>query len=269
MIIKFGGTSKGSALHWYCNACNNSATQAFLLIKSLQEKQTAFEAKFDTMATELDDIRSELALHNNTQAGSLPAQDIADVKNEIAAIKASYANIVSNKTGTATSTVSSAADVVSKEVRLELSEAIEREKRRKNLIVRGIAEDLDEAEVKEKITLAIKSCNKISSHHIQFLGRVGIARQSNKERPYRICIEDNEARHKTFKGATSLKQTEEFKNVYIMPDLTRKQQEADKKIRDKLKELRSQGEQNVKIHKGDIVKMAPGGKLDIIVKSDN
>jgi hypothetical protein len=42
---------------------------------------------------------------------------------------------------------------------------------------------------------------------------------------------------------------EALKKIYLAPDLTRMQQEEDKKLRDKLKELRNNGSKNMKITK--------------------
>ena len=43
-----------------------------------------------------------------------------------------------------------------------------------------------------------------------------------------------------------------LKKVFITPDLTRKQQEVDKKLRDKLKELRTIGSDEYRIKRGKI-----------------
>ena len=45
-----------------------------------------------------------------------------------------------------------------------------------------------------------------------------------------------------------------FEKIYISPDLTRKQQEKDKKLRDMVKEYRVQGMTGVKIVRGKIVR---------------
>ena len=44
-----------------------------------------------------------------------------------------------------------------------------------------------------------------------------------------------------------------FKKVFITPDLTRKQQEVDNKLRDKLKELRTNGSDEYRIKRGKII----------------
>jgi hypothetical protein len=50
-----------------------------------------------------------------------------------------------------------------------------------------------------------------------------------------------------------LHNTEEYKKVFIAPDLTRKQQEVDEKLRDKYKEMKAAGEQNIRMKKGKII----------------
>ena len=54
--------------------------------------------------------------------------------------------------------------------------------------------------------------------------------------------------------AKQLKDHMAFKKVFITPDLTHKQQEVDKKLRDKLKELRTNGSDEYRIKRGKIVK---------------
>jgi hypothetical protein len=57
---------------------------------------------------------------------------------------------------------------------------------------------------------------------------------------------------------------EGLRRIYVAPDLTRIQQEEDKKLRDKLKEVRGEGKRsenerkNVKIVRGEIVREENG-----------
>ena len=61
-------------------------------------------------------------------------------------------------------------------------------------------------------------------------------------------------------GSRKLSNSENFKNIFISPDLTRKQAEEDRKLRLKLKEIRIKGEvlDGVKISKGRIVGRVDG-----------
>ena len=65
-----------------------------------------------------------------------------------------------------------------------------------------------------------------------------------------------------------LKERKECKQLYIVPDPTRAQQSMDKKLRDKLKEFKSNGEVNMKIQKGEIVRYVDGKKT-VLYPVDN
>ena len=51
-----------------------------------------------------------------------------------------------------------------------------------------------------------------------------------------------------------------FEEIFVVPDLTKLQQEEDKKLRDKLKEIRESGRKQAKIEKGEIVEEVEGKK---------
>src|SRR5207245_3192632 len=88
----------------------------------------------------------------------------------------------------------------------------------------------------------------------QCLERVG--KQGTMTRPVRRVVEDGATRRKILARARTLKEREEkWRKVYIMPDLTRVQQKEDKVLRDKVKEFRASGVTNVKILKGEVVRM--------------
>lgn len=98
----------------------------------------------------------------------------------------------------------------------------------------------------------------------EIMGRIGRQEQL-VTRPLRIHIHDSEHRRRLLNRGKQLKTAEEdeLKKIYLAPDLTRMQQEEDKKLRDKLKELRNSGSKNIKITKGEIVS-EEGGKREIV-----
>jgi len=63
------------------------------------------------------------------------------------------------------------------------------------------------------------------------LGRVGKVDGANI-RPVRICIEDADIRRKLLKKASSLTNNNKYEKIYVSPDLTSKQQEEDKNLRE-------------------------------------
>ena len=84
-------------------------------------------------------------------------------------------------------------------------------------------------------------------------GRIG--KVGTRSRPIRIEIDDHVYRRSLLRKASSLKDNKNFENIFLVPDLTRKQQEEDKMLRDKLKEYRNGGVDGVKINRGCIVRM--------------
>ena len=94
---------------------------------------------------------------------------------------------------------------------------------------------------------------------IEVKGRIGKVNDKSA-RPVRIEIESPEARRLILKKASTLKSNKKYEKIYVVPDLTRKQQEEDKQLRDKLKEYRRQGMEGIKISRGCIVKEEGSGR---------
>jgi hypothetical protein len=97
------------------------------------------------------------------------------------------------------------------------------------------------------------------------MGRIGKLEQLIT-RPLRIHIQDSEHRRRLLNRGKQLKTAEDdaLKKIYLAPDLTHHiHQEEDKKLRDRLKELRNSGSKNIKISKGEIVS-EESGKREIV-----
>jgi hypothetical protein len=69
-----------------------------------------------------------------------------------------------------------------------------------------------------------------------------------------------ESRKEILVRAKELKDTTAYKKVFVTPDLTRKQQEKDKELRDQLRRFRDGGESTARIKFGKIVKNGEGGR---------
>ena len=83
-----------------------------------------------------------------------------------------------------------------------------------------------------------------------------------------MSFELPEERRKILLGAKNLRNSSDFGMIYIAPDLTKSQQEEDRKLREKLKEFRQQGIQNVRIVKGQIVKEENGARKVLFPVAD-
>ena len=87
---------------------------------------------------------------------------------------------------------------------------------------------------------------------------------TDKVRPTRIKVKTLEGRSEILRRATHLKDGS-FKQVYISPDLTRRQQEVDKDLRQKLKSFREGSEPNARIRGGkNCKKNLEGGEVVIL-----
>ena len=127
---------------------------------------------------------------------------------------------------------------------------LERDKRKLNLVIMGVLEDETEGEGdEEKVQKLLDELLERERVKYSLIGRVG--KKGTREtaiRPIRIKIETIENKGKILKKARNLKEIEEFKRVYIVPDMTRKQQEEDKTLRDKVKEFRANGMEGVRMN---------------------
>jgi hypothetical protein len=79
-----------------------------------------------------------------------------------------------------------------------------------------------------------------------------------------VKVKSVEAKNEVLKRARDLKNIEEYKHIFIAPDLTRKQQTVDKDLRDKVKQFRTEGESNVRIKHGKVIKNEPGKEVVVL-----
>jgi hypothetical protein len=84
------------------------------------------------------------------------------------------------------------------------------------------------------------------------LGRIGA--KGEKARPIRIKIDDVGHRRNLLARAKGLKEIDGLERVFIVPDLTRAQQEEGRKLREEVSALRREGKFRIRISKGEIVK---------------
>ena len=147
----------------------------------------------------------------------------------------------------------------------EITEALDIEKRKDMVVIRGIQESED---VDEKVGMIMKELG--FSKQYQVMGRIGGLRKRGAEesdnadisrnRLVSLKMESVAVKWKVVSGSRKLSNSENFKDIFISPDLTRKQAEEDRKLRLKLKEIRIKGEvlDGVKISKGRIVGRVDG-----------
>jgi len=146
-----------------------------------------------------------------------------------------------------------------KGVKGDVEEQMEIERRRKNLIVFGVPEsetgnDIDT--VSDIITQALKLD---FSRHIESIVRIGKF-SHEKARPIKMIAKTFEGKREILTRAKMLRELDDYKGIFVAPDLTRKQQEFDKDLRVNLKKIREAGEPEAVIRSGQIIKKNENGK---------
>jgi len=279
---EYNTLSRSQAMHWFCEACNRGAAGVFKMLSEMSEKQKGMEDEIKQLRKEMEGIKKEgkevqeLAKEVEVKMEAKLTEELNKnkvneeiemtvVKKEIEEIKKSYSEALSLK-----SNGEGAGDQgpdVSRLSQIQIKEGIERDKRMDKLIVMGIKEEDD---VKEVVGNIVSKLIPENPERIEFkvLGRIG-KEVKDKLRPVRIEIADLYDRRRILSRAKELKNTPGMERIYIVPDLTRLQQEQDLKLRTKFRELkREPGMNNIKIEKGSIVDKTGGGNRVVFKVSD-
>ena len=207
----------------------------------LKERQDKMEHDIEEIKKEIDEIRRSKVVDKVSFAEALKkdiAQEILDRdkgSGEAGSVK------------------------VDREFQVQLNEAMERDKRRKNVVIMGLVEDDNLVKTQGFISKMLEGLAK-EEVGFEVLGRVGKV-SGDRARPVRVCVEDTNVRRIILKNAALLKSDKLYEKVYISPDLTRMQQGDDKKLRDLVKQYRGQGMMGVKISRGDIVREDSTGRV--------
>ena len=175
---------------------------------------------------------------------------------------------------------SSMSKSVKENVRSSLDERADIERRKHNLIVLNMAEsNIDGASAwytakKKEADLALFSEIAESSLDIEasLLNitdnvRLGAKRNDGKPRPLKVTFRDMNIKREVLGKAKLLRNTR-HRNIYINPDLTPEQRKADSELRKHLKNRRNEGETDIYISKGKIVKSSPPKKLIEEIEED-
>jgi len=235
------------SVHWFCNSCNRRVVQLVKSVAKLEAKQEKIEAAVNTVKDNVRKLGDELG-----KELSGIKQEIQRVEKSMEVLQEEFDNMVTRKINEFKESLSQGQnEAVDKD---DVLEAVEIERRRMNLVIMGVTEEeKDKEAVNEILTKLIG--NKVSAS-ISSVERLG--RKTGKIRPIRVVLNNLDVRYELLCKSKDLSKIDEFRKVFIMPDLTRKQQVQDKKLRDIVKELRDNGEKQVRIKKGKVIKVVNG-----------
>jgi hypothetical protein len=275
--IKCAGIASGAykalkadkAIHWYCKGCSGGVVNTW---KKLHERQEKMEKEMAELREEvngmktfrgrIENLESSMENHNKEwkelqkRIKQVEEKEVReDQQHEVENMKLNFQEIVREQELEREKELKNK----DKEIQQKMFEVMEREKRKKNLIIRGIKE---EGEINERDEVK-KILETLIVDNIKYdiIGRVGKkGTEGSKGRPLRIQVEDVDQKWRILSRGKKLKDAGEewLRKVYLAPDLTKVQQEEDKKLRDKVKEFRDTGKLNVRITKGQVVSRENG-----------
>ena len=150
---------------------------------------------------------------------------------------------------------------IEEKIEKEMQEKMERHDKKPNLVLYGIKENEERNEEKsiekDEVQLAkIFQTMDIKEEPTEFF-RLGKSKTPGKERPMLVKMKTERACYKILKSSKLLKEStdKEINKVMIGKDLTMRQREINKKLNEELKRRRNNGETNIKIQNGKIIKI--------------
>ena len=140
---------------------------------------------------------------------------------------------------------------------------MDREKRKSNVVVYNLPEqgDVDDSAVDKNQKDVSKLCSIIRSElsvniRVKKAFRVGRS-MPGRPRLLVVTLESVEAKMELLKLASQLRSSDEWCTLFINPDLTQKEREEGKRLRQELATRRNAGEKNLYIRKGKIMQGHP------------
>lgn len=203
---------------WSCEGCTLAYKQLSNVCAANTKKINELEQAMTKLTADVEDSKKDNKLTNN-RVDSLEAE----IRNQNSSQQQSEDRISANV----------------------LSEITEREIKKSNIILHGIQEpdinlsnDEKKEFDKEKVADILKQidCDTIIKE-IKMVTRLGKKADQNSNRPLLVGLKNVTCSQKILENAKLLANVDSAKNISIVPDLTKKQREADAKVREEAKTL--------------------------------
>jgi len=256
VLQTFDGAKIGTAIHWYCPSCKSKVENVLQEMRDMKMKQAVME-------NDLAEVRRSI---EKLQKDAIENKEVLEMKEEVKQMRAEGVEMRKTWAEAASAGTNGGGIIIRQQltegearapgndrnIQVKITEALERDKRKNSLIVMGIPEQDDGDDKNEIIENIVKELMQGELCRINIGDRIG--KKGSKPRPVRVGVEDLKKRNALLSKARGLKEINGMDKYFICPDLTRQQQEEDKQLRDKLKSLRLEGETNIKINKGEIIR---------------
>lgn len=222
----------------------NMETNNGLPSPAQQSSPLTFATLKGCLSQAVSELKEELSLEFNDRMSHL-SEEIVRLQSEVSALK---------------NDIEASRSIAKSEI---LSELREQESRRCNLILFGAEEsntnstDSDGTRKHdEELVSNIKSIVKLPHAKIRSTFRLGMRKPNGYPRPIKVVFDSTSERDSFLRAAPSLTNAHgKFRKIFIKPDLTPAEQEADRKLHAELRTRKEKGEL-VKIRKGRIISEA-------------
>lgn len=211
------------------------------ILNTVAQQNAKFQALCDSFLNRLEDLEQK-----NSQLEAKCVSLISSQEKEIKSLRNDI-QIITN-------------ELSSRDDELPLNELASeialRHEKRKNLVLAGIPEvrngdHKERCDEDRQTTISILSYLNCQASEIIDVSRIG---KFSEYRPrlIRIKCKTRDSRTNILKCSKQLRQSANYKNVFINPDLSKIQRDHDKRLREELKVRRNRGE-DVKIERGKVV----------------
>lgn len=223
-----------------------------LEVKGIEKEVKGVKKLVDEIKNEIECLKKERSVIQEVKSG------VEDLRKDRIEVKKSFAEIMENEREKMLIHSKKEGVGEDKKIRMEVVEALERDKRKDKLIIKGIPEEQVAGEEVDLVRKVVEELMTEVNVEYVILGRVGI--KGRWARPIRIRVGDEGHRRKMLARGSKLRDAAGLERVYMVPDLTVKQQREDGRMREEVRAIRQEGLYRVRIVKGVIVKDAFRGK---------
>ena len=277
---------KFQCLAWLCCSCkaqlkNRKSSASQIQSKSLELKvvqlEKALQGHAELVSSSMQ-LQEKMLMEQVTKVEKVmekcekyASDQVKAIDNTLQQQRASYADAVKGSCDDVAKAVQSQIALLPTSIRegstkaaLDLSRTLDdhldKEKRKANLVIHNLPEQegstLTERSERDiaLFTMMVKDVMKIRTSSSKSF-RVG-KKHDDRPRLLIVTLDNPACKQDILRNAPQLRNSAEYGNIYVTPDLTQKEREANRKLREELTARRRAGEANLTIRGGRIVHAA-------------
>ena len=156
-LVEWVTKGKDKGIHWFCTGCDEGVVRRLKFEKEMTDRQDKIELEMETIKKEIQTIKSSMS---NSEISQVVWQH-------------TYASAVTEDKCTEVPGLGkSGVKGSDKDIQIKISEALEKEKRKCNMMFMGVDEGDDEESGKEVVEKVLKVLGVDSSDMAEYMGRI-------------------------------------------------------------------------------------------------